>query len=138
MFVMKKVLGSALGLVSSAVFGASMPEETVSRTATQSEIAQVAGALDEGFRPFYRVEALQSNLHLVSGLAGVPLTILLEGDGYTNLDCRVYDENDRLVAQDLNATDVCVIVFTPRWTGPFVLEVENRGLVFNVYELVAF
>jgi hypothetical protein len=60
----------------------------------------------------------------------------VKGDGDTNLDLYVYDENGNLVAGDEGSTDVCLAVFTPRWTGKFTIVVVNRGLVPNDYTIV--
>ena len=63
-------------------------------------------------------------------------TIGISGDGDTDLDLYVYDENGNLVASDLGSTDQAVVSFTPAWTGSFRIEVKNRGYVYNSYVLV--
>lgn len=60
----------------------------------------------------------------------------VRGDGDTDLDCFLYDENDNLIDSDTDYTDVCVLTFRPRWTGPFRLEVRNLGSVWNEYSIV--
>lgn len=57
------------------------------------------------------------------------------GDGDTDLDVRVYDENGNLVASDLSYSDNCIVEWRPRWTGVFRIEVENLGGVYNRYDL---
>ena len=57
----------------------------------------------------------------------------VKGDGDTDLDCYVYDQNRNLVAQDIDSTDYCVLNWVPRWTGPFTLFIKNQGDVSNVY-----
>jgi len=57
------------------------------------------------------------------------------GDGDTDLDLYVYDENGNLIDSDTDYTDNCVCTFTPRWTGYFTIRVVNRGGVYNRYVL---
>ena len=63
-------------------------------------------------------------------------SIAISGDGDTDLDLYVYDENGNLIASDLGSTDQAVVSFTPAWTGPFRIEVKNRGYVYNNYAIV--
>jgi len=62
--------------------------------------------------------------------------IAVEGDGDTDLDLYVYDENGNLVASDADNTDFCVVEFQPRWTGTFTILVKNRGTVYNRYTII--
>lgn len=64
---------------------------------------------------------------------GEPAEMIVEGDGDTDLDCWVYDENGNLISSDTDLTDLCVMAWQPRWTGPFSLKVENFGSVWNGY-----
>lgn len=59
--------------------------------------------------------------------------IYVEGDGDTDLDCAVYDENGNLIASDTDYTDSCLLEWQPRWTGPFTLAISNLGPVYNNY-----
>jgi hypothetical protein len=58
------------------------------------------------------------------------------GDGDTDLDLYVYDENGNFIAQDTNNTDVCYISFTPKWQGSFRVVVKNVGALYNDYVLL--
>jgi len=55
------------------------------------------------------------------------------GDGSTNLDLFVYDENGNLIAQDTGPGDRCYVALTPKWTGVFKVRVINRGALWNAY-----
>ncbi len=57
------------------------------------------------------------------------------GDGVTDLDLYVYDENGNLIASDTRDSDRCFVSFTPKWTGAFTIKVVNRGWVYNHYTL---
>ncbi len=59
--------------------------------------------------------------------------ILVSGDGDTDLDLYVYDENGNLITSDTDYTDDCYVRFSPRWTGPFRIKIVNRGGVSNNY-----
>ena len=67
---------------------------------------------------------------------GESTTVAISGDGDTDLDLYVYDENGNLVASDLGSSDQAVVTFTPAWTGGFRIEVKNRGYVYNEYVLI--
>ncbi|GHT14163.1 hypothetical protein AGMMS4956_11500 [Bacteroidia bacterium] len=62
--------------------------------------------------------------------------ILVVGDGDTDLDLYVYDQNGNLIASDTDYTDDCYVRWVPKWTGVYTLKIINRGRVYNDYELV--
>ena len=62
--------------------------------------------------------------------------IIIEGDGDTDLDFRIYDENGRLLASDLDDTDWCNLSIRPRWTQDIRIEIRNLGDVYNRYTIV--
>lgn len=57
------------------------------------------------------------------------------GDGDTDLDMFVYDEEGYLVGSDTDSTDHCLVVLSPRWSSEFRVEVRNFGRVYNCYRL---
>lgn len=61
--------------------------------------------------------------------------VVLRGDGDTDLDLFIYDENGNLIDSDTDGTDVCICEWTPRWKGPFEIRVVNLGLVWNQYQI---
>lgn len=58
------------------------------------------------------------------------------GDGDTDLDVIVYDENGHLIGSDLDGTDRCLVSWTPKWTGKFKVHVRNQGKIPNCYRLL--
>lgn len=62
--------------------------------------------------------------------------VAVSGDGDTDLDLYVYDENGNLIASDTDYTDDCYVRFCPRWTGLFRIKIVNRGGVYNNYAIV--
>lgn len=63
--------------------------------------------------------------------------IRLSGDGSTDVDCYLFDENFNQVGSDADDTDTCLIYANPRWTGVFHLKVMNRGRVYNSVVIMA-
>jgi hypothetical protein len=61
---------------------------------------------------------------------GVTYSIYVDPDEPgVDFDLYVYDENDRLVAQDTDIDSDALCFITPRWTGPFRLVVKSaRGI----------
>ena len=60
--------------------------------------------------------------------------VFVSGDGDTDLDVYVYDEDGNLVASD----DECCeggIAWTPCRIGKFTIKVINRGSVYNCYTI---
>ncbi len=67
---------------------------------------------------------------------GEEAIIIVSGDGDTDLDLYVYDENNNLIAYDNDGIDDCVVSFTPKWTGLFYVKIKNLGRVYNRYVLL--
>lgn len=61
--------------------------------------------------------------------------VVVSGDGDTDLDLYVYDENGNLIVSDTDYTDDCYVRFYPRWTGLFRIKIVNRGGVYNNYTI---
>ena len=61
--------------------------------------------------------------------------VAVSGDGDTDLDLYVYDENGNLIASDTDYTDDCYVRFYPAWTGLFRIKIVNRGGVYNNYAI---
>lgn len=83
-----------------------------------------------------KLPARSTHTYSISFRGGEEAVILVEGDGDTDLDLFVYDENDNLVGSDTDRTDLCLVRWTPRWTGKFTVRVVNLGYVYNVYSMV--
>src|SRR6516165_659298 len=59
----------------------------------------------------------------------------IAGDGDSDLDLLVYDENDHLVCRSTGSSDREYCRWWPRWTGPFRIEIQNLGAVANLYRV---
>lgn len=82
-----------------------------------------------------RVDSRSSDRWTLSLNGGTTYRIVVDGDGDTDLDTYLYDENGNLIDQDIDLTDYCILDVTPAWTGDFTLEIRNLGYVYNLYEL---
>jgi hypothetical protein len=63
--------------------------------------------------------------------------IAVLGDGDTDLDLEVFDENGNLIARDIDLTDQCVVSWTPRWTGAYRVRITNLGYIYNNYLMLS-
>lgn len=82
-----------------------------------------------------RVNAHGTTYYYVDFYAGELAQVGLIGDGDTDLDLYVYDENGNLIASDTAYGDVCYCEWVPLWTGTFRIEVVNLGSVYNIFDI---
>lgn len=82
------------------------------------------------------VNARSYDDYAISFYGGEVARIAVVGDGDTDVDLYVYDENGHLIAKDDDRTAECVVEFVPRWTGPFRVRVVNNGYVYSNYILM--
>ena len=81
------------------------------------------------------VNAHATDIYNITFRGGEYAYVSVIGDGDTDLDLYIYDQNGNLIAQDIDYTDRCVCTWTPRWTGSFRIKIVNRGSVYNCYVL---
>jgi hypothetical protein len=81
------------------------------------------------------VRGLSTDVYHMTFVGGEWELLAVSGDGSTDIDLYVYDENNNLVAKDDDNTDECRVRFIPRWTGNFTVLVVNRGRYANKYTL---
>ena len=82
---------------------------------------------------WHRVDAYTTDVFQVVLQGGEPWAVTVNGDGDTDLDLYVYDENGSLIESDTDGMDYCVCSGRARWTGPFTIRVKNLGSVYNDY-----
>ena len=61
--------------------------------------------------------------------------VALVGDGDSDLDLFIYDQNMNLITEDAGYDFDCLCTWTPSWTGRFYLKVVNRGNVYNRFTM---
>jgi hypothetical protein len=59
---------------------------------------------------------------------GEPAVVSISGDGDSDLDLFIYDENGILICRANSRSDDETCRWNPRWTGPFRIEVRNLGV----------
>jgi len=147
---LKQSVALALSLLVAAQSFAFGPSGSLSNPLShpEPELGPVKATLDGGsdaVRPLGRVggtthhrdqvEAQMTDVYRITFVRGESAVVRVIGDGDTDLDLYVYDENGRLVAEDSDSTDYCVVSWTPRWTGTFTVKIVNLGRVYNAYTL---
>ena len=55
------------------------------------------------------------------------------GDGDTDLDLYVRDENGNVVCEDTDSTDTMYCAWKPKFDGNFTISIKNYGEVYNEY-----
>lgn len=83
-----------------------------------------------------RLPAYTSDVYTAEFYGGEIAKVAVVGDGYTDLDLYVYDENGNLIVADTNYNDECLVTWVPRWTGKFLIKVRNRGSDYNDYVIM--
>jgi hypothetical protein len=93
-----------------------------------------AGAEGGPKRAMDRVRANATDVYTVVFEEDEPAMVGVKGDGDTRLFLTVYDANGNLIASD--SGNICLVRWTPRWTGRFTIKVTNLGRVYNNYVMV--
>jgi hypothetical protein len=103
---------------------------------TVTSIPALADAYGGPKQGIYRLRANSFKTFTVSFVGGRAAVVMLKGDGDTDLDLYIYDENDNLVARDTDNSDYCIAEWLPRWTGEFTIKVVNHGRVYNDFAII--
>ncbi len=82
-----------------------------------------------------RVRAGITDVYNVTFRGGEPAFLAISGDGDTDLDLYVYDQNGNLICASNGPGDDEACRWYPRWTGPFIVRVRNLGGVYNQYRM---
>jgi len=61
--------------------------------------------------------------------------IVVRGDGSSDLDLYVYDEQGNLICSDQDGTDICKVSFQAYFTTTFRIYVVNAGNRSNSYQI---
>ena len=94
------------------------------------------GSVNGPSETWEKVGVGSTHTYRISFVAGYLAEILVSGDGDTDLDLYVYDSNGNLIASDTDYSDDCYVSWIPRWTGSFIVQVVNRGRVYNRYVML--
>jgi hypothetical protein len=129
---------TAAALVAEAKHLAGQDKQVLALAAKISEKLNEAsrGAVKGPQRADTSVNALTTDVFNIAFRGGEVAAVGVSGDGDTDLDLYVYDENGNLIASDDDYSDDCLVRWIPKWTGPFSIRVRNRGTVYNRYVLL--
>lgn len=76
-----------------------------------------------------------TDVYTVSFRANEPVMVAITGEGVSDLDLTIDDENGNRVCSSTGAGDDESCRWTPRWTGNYRIRVRNLGNVYNEYRL---
>ncbi len=76
-----------------------------------------------------------TDVYVASFKANEPVMVAITGEGVTDLDLTVDDENGNRVCSSTGAGDDESCRWTPRWTGNYRIRVRNLGTIYNEYRL---
>ena len=93
------------------------------------------GREDGPARAVSRLQAGASDIYTVSFNGEEPAMAAITGDGFTDLDLFVEDQNGNRICSSTSAVDDEICRWTPKWTGNFRIRVRNIGTVPNEYRL---
>ena len=99
-------------------------------------VGSTRGRVPGPIRHYDRVNAQNTDVYNIRFRGGESALVIVTGDGDTDLDLFVYDENGNFITSDTDAGDDCVVSFNPRWTGNFKIKVKNYGRGYNNYVLI--
>lgn len=96
----------------------------------------LAGPVDGPQSNSTRVPSASYDTYRLAFYGGVTAGVAISGDGDTDLDLYVYDNNDNLICSSTSYGDDESCIWTPSWTGTFRIKIINRGNVYNQYTIV--
>lgn len=110
-------------------------QKVEAKLATPVEGERGANLNEEGKTAVSECPARGCSRYTVEFREGELAECAVVGDGDTDLDLFIYDQNGNLVASDTDYTDNCYCSWTPKWTGNFILKIVNRGPVHNRFTI---
>jgi hypothetical protein len=82
-----------------------------------------------------QVNPRSTDIYNVTFRGGEPAIVAISGDGDTDLDLIIRDENGNVVCASQTTGDDEACRWYPKWTGAFRIEVKNLGGVYNQYRM---
>ena len=87
---------------------------------------------------YFRIPARSYQDWVVTLYGGQSTGIVVSGDGTTDLDIYLYDQNGRLIGSDTSYGDDCFLGVDVYITSNFTIRVKNLGYVYNDYSLMVY
>ena len=124
-WIAKKLMSKPVkGIVAAVAVVACLPAYVAAGTLTRTGL----GAIEV-------VRAHRTDVFTVTFRAGETAMVAISGDGDSDLDLYVFDQNGNRVCGATGRGDDEVCRWTPRWTGTFRVEVRNLGAAANRYRI---
>jgi len=95
--------------------------------------SKTKGAIPGPSRTQSSVRARSTDIYNIRFYAFEVANIYVAGDGDTDLDLYVYDQNGNLITKDDSYSFDAGVSFIPYCTCPFTIKIVNRGNVYNRY-----
>jgi len=76
------------------------------------------------------------NDYVVAFKKGIIAQVGVSGNGNSDLDLYIYDENGNVIVADTDYSDDCYVSWYPRWTGNYLIRVVNTGTYRNYFTIV--
>ena len=111
-------------------------DETVLGLIEDAEAEGSRGRIGGATRTLSRLPAGKVDIFKVPFAGGRLAELAIVGDGDTNLDLLVTDENGNTICLDRSYSDKLYCSWTPRWNGYFLIAVANQGRVRNSYYIL--
>lgn len=92
----------------------------------------MAGAYGGAKEADSKVKANHTDVYDIKFRGSEQAIVDVVGDGDTDLDLYIYDENGNLVANDTDNTDDCVCRWTPKWNDAFKIK-KTTGEACIIY-----
>jgi hypothetical protein len=111
-------------------------DETLIALIEDAEAEGSRGRIGGAIRRLSRLPGGYTDVHTVPFYGGVRAEIAIVGDGDSDLDVVVLDENGNTICYDVSYSDKVYCNWVPRWNGAFRVVVENTGRSRNSYYLL--
>lgn len=129
--VMADLLNPEKLLADAKLFGKDNPQ--ILALASKITFDKSRGSVDGPKESYDRVQANSTDTYRIAFYGKSAAEVAVVGDGDTDLDLYVFDENGNLIGKDDDNTDRCYVSWIPQWTGSFIVKVINRGNLYNNY-----
>ncbi len=111
-------------------------DETLLALIEDAEAEGSRGRIGGAVRQLSRLPSGYSDVYQIPYYGGVLAELAIVGDGDSNLDVLVTDENGNTICYDVSYSDKVYCDWVPAWNGYFSVLVENRGRSRNSYYLL--
>jgi len=101
----------------------------------QKRLIPKAGVVGGPKQTSEKVQAFSTDSYIINFKGEQLAQVYVSGDGSTDLDLFVYDQNNALVTYVDDYTDECLAQWIPARTGSYTIVVKNTGRVWNRYYL---